>query len=330
MLDLDGTLFRGQRPTEGAVQALDSAPGRKVFITNNARRSADDVAAHLRELGFTAGPDNVATSGQSAARLLASQLAPGSPVLVVGTEALADEVTVAGLKPVWEFSDDPVAVVQGLSFDTSWSDLAEATLAIRSGALWVAANVDRTLPSERGLLPCNGSMVAALSAATDAEPQVAGKPSPALMKDAVRRGNYRTPLMVGDRMDTDIAGANAAGVPSMMVLTGVNSALDMVYAAARERPTYIGHDLRSLHQNKDMLEVAPQPAWYVEVDDTGVTVNSTGNRQAEDGLSIVRALAAAVWDANFDGRTFTIDAADDAAAEALESWCLMPEVDRVA
>ena len=114
----------------------------------------------------------------------------------------------------------------------------------------MAANVDLTLPTERGLLPGNGSMVAALQAATDAEPQVAGKPAPTLLLDALARGDFHAPLVVGDRLDTDIAGANAAELPSLMVLTGVNSARDAVYAMPEQRPTYIGHDLRSLHQSR--------------------------------------------------------------------------------
>ena len=156
---------------------------------------------------------------------------PGAPVLIVGTESLAAEVRNVGLKPVRLWSDDPVAVVQGHSPQTGWPDLAEAALAIRGGALWVAANVDLTLPSERGLLPGNGSMVAALRAATDREPQVAGKPQPTLLTDALARGNFRTPLVVGDRLDTDIAGANAAGLPSLLVLSGVSTADDTVRAA---------------------------------------------------------------------------------------------------
>ena len=131
-------------------------------------------------------------------------------MLIVGTEALANEIAAVGLRPVRRYDDDPVAVVQGLSTTIGWPDLAEAALAIRAGALWVAANVDLTLPTERGLLPGNGSMVAALRAATGAEPRVAGKPAPRLLTDAVARGDFRAPLVIGDRLDTDIEGANAA------------------------------------------------------------------------------------------------------------------------
>ena len=170
-----------------------------------------------------------------------------------------------GLKPVRQWSDGPVAVVQGHSPQTGWADLAEAALAIRGGALWVAANVDKTLPSERGLLPGNGAMVAALRAATDSEPLVAGKPEPTLLTDALARGKFRTPLVVGDRLDTDIAGANAAGLPSLHVLCGVSTAADTVRAAVGQRPNYIAEDLRSLYARADSLRIGPHPAWYVDV-----------------------------------------------------------------
>jgi HAD superfamily hydrolase (TIGR01450 family) len=322
LLDLDGTLFRGRRPTEGAVQTLAEVRSRAFFVTNNASRSAAEVAAHLTELGFTATADDVATSAQSAARLLADRLPAGSPVLIVGTDALADEVKAVGLLPVRRYDDDPVAVVQGLSMTTGWPDLAEAALAIRAGALWVAANVDPTLPTERGLLPGNGSMVAALRAATGAEPQVAGKPAPGLLTDAAARGDFRAPLVVGDRLDTDIEGANAARLPSLMVLTGVSSARDAVYADPVHRPTYIGHDLRSLHQDGEQLAVGPQPGWRVNVDERAVTVSGDGPDDG-DGLSIVRAVASAVWGTESDGRSINIEAADDRARAALQRWSLV-------
>jgi len=321
LIDLDGTVFRGASPTPGAVRSLDEVHGRKLFVTNNASRSADQVAAHLRELGFTATGADVVTSAQSAAHLLAGQLSPESPVLIVGTEALANEIASVGLRPVRRYDDDPVAVVQGLSTTIGWPDLAEAALAIRAGALWVAANVDPTLPTERGLLPGNGSLVAALRAATDAEPRVAGKPAPQLFQDAVARGDFRASLVVGDRLDTDIEGANAAKLPSLMVLTGVNTARDAVYAEPARRPTFIGHDLRSLHQDGEQLAVGPQPGWRVEVDDRAVTVGATGADDG-DGLSIVRAVASAIWGLQ-EGQQVRIEAADDRARDALQRWSLV-------
>ncbi|MGO9521144.1 HAD-IIA family hydrolase [Mycobacterium sp.] len=322
LIDLDGTLFRGARPTTGAVQTLDEVRTRKLYVTNNASRSAEEVAAHLRDLGFTATGDDVVTSAQSAAHLLASLLPTDSPVLIVGTEALANEVAAVGLRPVRRYDDDPVAVVQGLSTTIGWPELAEAALAIRAGALWVAANVDPTLPTERGLLPGNGSMVAALRTATGAEPRVAGKPAPRLLTDAVSRGDFRAPLVIGDRLDTDIEGANAAKLPSLMVLTGVNTALDAVYARPAHRPTYIGLDLRALHSDGKLLAVGPQPGWHVEVGAEAVTVSGNGTDDG-DGLSIVRAVASSVWGAGSDGSALRIAAADDRARDALRRWSLV-------
>ncbi|MEE2852257.1 MAG: HAD-IIA family hydrolase [Actinomycetota bacterium] len=324
LIDLDGTMFRGRRPTEGAVQALAQVRSRAYFVTNNASRSADEVAAHLTELGFTAVADDVATSAQSAARLLADRLPPDSPVLIVGTEALADEITAVGLRAVRSYDDGPAAVVQGLSQTIGWPELAEAALAIRDGALWVASNVDLTLPTERGLLPGNGSFVAALRAATGGEPEVAGKPAPGLLRDAAARGDFRDPLVVGDRLDTDIAGANAAELPSLMVLTGVNSARDAVYAKPAQRPTYIGNDLRSLHTDAGRLAVGPQPGWRVEAADAQITVSVDGADDDGDGLSIVRAVAAAVYARpDSDSGEVRIEAADDRARAALGRWSLV-------
>lgn len=332
LLDLDGTLFRGHSPTAGAVQTLQSldADGvRALFVTNNATRSADAVAAHLRELGFAATADDVVTSAQSAARMLSEMVPPGSPVLVVGTDALEGEVLEVGLRPVQSVAEQPVAVIQGLSMTVGWPELAEATLAIRSGALWVASNLDVTLPTERGLVPGNGSLVAAVRAATDTEPLVAGKPGTAIMRDAVQRSGCRQPLVVGDRLDTDIAGANAAGMPSLMVLTGVGTARDAVWAENSQRPTFLGADLRALRANADQLAIGAHPAWHIEIVDQTVSVSATGQPPGSDGLCVVRAVARSVWDAGV-GAELAIRAVDDTALAALERWSLSEPVDRLA
>lgn len=329
LLDLDGTVFRGNEPTTGAVETLAKIGSRVLFVTNNASRGPAEVAQHLREMGFSAEPDDIVTSAQSAAHLLAAQLPPGSPVLIVGTESLAAEVRGVYLKPVRLWSDEPVAVVQGHSTQTGWPDLAEAALAIRGGALWVATNVDLTLPSERGLLPGNGAMVAALRAATGSEPQVAGKPAPTLMEDALARGDFHTPLVVGDRLDTDIAGANAAGLPSLLVLSGVSTARDTVYAAPAQRPTFIAEDLRSLLGRPEQLRVGPHPAWHIDLGPRTVTVSATG-ADPHDDLSVVRATAHAAWRADFDGRPFALTAGDDTARHALQRWSLLNPPDRLA
>ena len=319
LLDLDGTVFRGHEPTAGAVDSLARLEARALYVTNNASRSAAEVAGHLQELGFNAHADDVVTSAQSAARLLASQLPVGAAVLVVGTDSLAAEIVAVGLTPVRTFDESPVAVVQGHNPETGWPILSEAALAIRAGALWVAANVDRTLPSERGLLPGNGSLVAALRTATDVEPQIAGKPAPTLMNDALARGEFTSPLVIGDRLDTDIEGANAAGLPSLMVLTGVNNAADMVHAAPGSRPDFVSEDLRALQTDAEDLRVAAHPAWQFRTDGSTITVQATG-ADAGDPLTIVRAAAHAVWAA---GRDVTLVAGDDTAGAALQRWSLL-------
>lgn len=330
LLDLDGTVFRGHAPTEGAVETLAGIGCRSLFVTNNATRSAAEVAEHLRQLGFTATPEDVVTSAQSAAHMLSQRLPAGAKVLVVGTEALAGEVTAVGLSPVRTFADEPVAVIQGLSQTIGWPDLAEAALAIRAGALWVATNLDATLPTERGLLPGNGSLVAAVRTATGEEPMVAGKPAPVLMFDALARGEFRTPLVVGDRLNTDIAGANAADLPSLMVLTGVNNARDAVFAIPEERPTYIGADLRSLLSDAESLAVAAHPAWKIEVGAESVTVTASGQDAGADGLSVVRAVARAIWDAPPSGTRLPLVAGNDVAHAELQRWSLLGDIDPLA
>lgn len=165
------------------------------------------MAVHLREIGFDATPQQVVTSAQAGARLVAEQVPAGSTVLVVGTDGLAAEVAEVGLVPTRTADDKPRAVVQGHSPHTDWASLSEAALAIAAGALWVATNVDPTLPNERGFLIGNGSMVAAVASATKAKPQVAGKPARPLLRDAIADVASEKPLVVGDRLDTDIEGS---------------------------------------------------------------------------------------------------------------------------
>ncbi|GGL45237.1 HAD-IIA family hydrolase [Nocardia jinanensis] len=248
LLDLDGTLYRGPAVIDGAPEALAGGTQRLVYVTNNASRSATTVAAHLAELGYSATEADVVTSAQAACRLLAERLAPGAEVLVVGSDDLAAEVKSAGLQPVRRATDTVAAVVQGHSPHTAWPDLAEASYAVRAGAVWVAANTDRTLPNERGLAPGNGAMVAALRAATDREPVVAGKPYPPLLEDALIRAETRAALVVGDRLDTDISGAQNVELDSLLVLTGVSTVDELAGLPEEALPTYIAESLDALDQ----------------------------------------------------------------------------------
>jgi len=217
-----------------------------IFVTNNASRPPGAVADQLTGLGVPALPAEVMTSAVAAADILAGEMDAGAAVLVVGGSGVTDALTAAGLRPVRSAEDHPAAVLQGFGPEVGWRDLAEASIALRAGARWVATNDDKTLPSPRGPLPGNGSLVAALRTATGLDPQVIGKPAPALFGAALRAGDGKRPLVVGDRLDTDIAGARAAGLPSLFVLSGVSTARDLIGADPAARPNHVGRDLRAL------------------------------------------------------------------------------------
>lgn len=302
LVDLDGTLYRGPEPVPGAAGAIRGAADRgvpTVYVTNNASRSPADVAAHLAGLDFPAGDGDVRTSSQAGATMLAEQLPAGAAVLVVGTAALADEVRARGLRVVGDAAG-AAAVVQGHSPDTGWRELAEAVVAIRAGALWVATNIDPTLPTERGPLPGNGSMVQVVRTASGAEPQVAGKPAARLLREA--QGEFRRPLVVGDRLDTDIEGANALGAPSLLVLTGVCDAAELLGAPPALRPHYVAADLAALTRRPDELVPGPRPGWQVRRDDGGLLLAGDGAGSAEPALDALRALCAGAWDGGPPGR----------------------------
>jgi HAD superfamily hydrolase (TIGR01450 family) len=241
-----------------AVRAARAVGLRPAFVTNNASRSPDAVAEHLNRLEIQAAPDDVVTSAQAVGRWLRRELPAGSAVLVVGTDDLAAEVRAAGMHVVSSADDEPAAVAQGLSQQTSWQDLAEAAVALRAGARWVAGNTDSTLPSTRGPLPGNGAFVAALALVTGRQPVVVGKPEPELHRASVERVGARRPLVVGDRLDTDVLGAVRGGADSLLVLTGVVTVVELLAAPVGSRPTYVARDLRGL--------LEPQPAVHVDLE----------------------------------------------------------------
>jgi hypothetical protein len=181
-------------------------------------------------------------------------------VLVVGGEGVLAALTEAGLVPVWSADDTPVAVLQGWGFDLTWQQLNEAAIAIHRGAHWVATNTDLTRPTDRGLVPGNGAAVAAVAMAVPVTPEVAGKPYRPLLDDTVARIGARRPVFVGDRLDTDIAGAVNAGLDSMLVLTGSHGAADLLVAGPGERPSHLGSDLRALLE-PPLVATAEDEGW---------------------------------------------------------------------
>ena len=249
MLDLDGVVYIGTSAVPGAVDALTAAREagmRLAFLTNNASRSAGDVAAHLRELDIEADEDDVVTAAQAVAHVVADAVPAGSAVLLVGGEGLQIPLEERGLRCVTSLDDDPVAVVQGFHPDVGWRDLAEAAYAIESGLPWFVSNTDLTIPTARGIAPGNGSLVQAVRHATGATPTVAGKPERALFDETLERIAADRPLMVGDRLDTDIDGAINAGIDSLAVLSGVTTLREVAALPPDRRPTFVGPDLSAL------------------------------------------------------------------------------------
>ena len=297
LVDLDGVVYIGPDVVPGAAGSLSQAgvAGMRVaFVTNNAARTPEAVAAHLRDLGVAAEPDDVVTSAQAAATLVAERVPTGARVLVVGGDGLRAALTERGLRPVASADDDPAAVVQGFAPEVGWSLLTEGVIAVRRGLPWVASNLDLTIPTARGLAPGNGALVGVVAAVTGATPVVAGKPELALHEEAVRRTGAQRPLVVGDRLDTDIEGANRAGADSLLVLTGVTSPGDLVCAPAPRRPSFVAEDL-------DAGLLAPHP--LVQVRDGAWTCGGwTARRDAAwraEGtgprIDALRALCAGVW-----------------------------------
>ncbi|WP_201522163.1 HAD-IIA family hydrolase [Gulosibacter hominis] len=305
LVDLDGVVYRGANAVPHAVEALNAASDRGTrvgYITNNASRTDADVAEHLRTLGLRTEAQDVVTSPQAAVRLLSEQVPTGSLVLVVGGAGLVDELVKAGYRVTRQAADEPDAVLQGFAPDVNWLQLAEASYALRRDIPWIATNQDWTIPREQGIAPGNGTLVSAVHTATQKMAQVAGKPETALFTAAQERFGVAHPLMIGDRLDTDIRGANRAGIASALVLTGIDQAKQLFASGPEDRPDYIIRDLRSLTEPYPKVEVSVQPELVearvrksrVVLDGISLRVRSAGN----DEVDLLRAACAAIWNSD--------------------------------
>lgn len=273
LLDLDGTVWEGGRAIDGAVEAINSATDagiRGIYVTNNAMRGPEVVAEKLRGIGLTATEDDVVTSALAAIDMAAEMLEPGDRVYVVGTDSFKELASRAGYTVVDSADDEPKAVLHGMNPNAGWRELSEAALAIRAGARYFVSNLDTTLPTERGLMVGNGSMVAAVISATGARPYSAGKPGSAMFHSAATRINASTPLAVGDRLDTDIEGGNAAGMDTFQVLTGVSGQLALLEARKEQRPTYIAESLTDLTKSREELMPGAQGGFTARIDGNDV------------------------------------------------------------
>ncbi|MFJ6652753.1 HAD-IIA family hydrolase [Microbacterium sp. NPDC091313] len=303
LADLDGVVYAGPGAIPHAVASLQRAEqegARLGFITNNASRTDASVAGHLTDLGLRVAAEQVVTSPQAAMRLLAERVPAPATILVVGGEGLVVEVERAGYTVTRSAEDSPAAVVQGFAPEVGWTQLAEAAYALQTpedegGIPWIATNTDWTIPQARGIAPGNGTLVSAVHTAVGRLATVAGKPETPIFTEAVARFRARSPLFIGDRLDTDIQGSSRAGIRSALVLTGIDRPKHVLAAPADARPDFLLSDLR------DLFEPYPRTVSSggrtsvgratVAIDGADLRVVSSGDRP----IDLLRAAAAAVW-----------------------------------
>ncbi|MGH3445764.1 MAG: HAD-IIA family hydrolase [Nocardioidaceae bacterium] len=267
LVDLDGVVYVGAEPVPGAAESLTRAAAagmRVLYVTNNASRPPSTVAVHLNALGVPAQAEDVVSSAQAAARMLADRLPAGAAVFVIGGAGLFQALADRGLRGVQtagdtgdtgDMGDTVAAVVSGYHPDLTWSTISTGAMLVSDGLPWVAANTDATLPLPTGFGPGNGALVEVVRRFAGRDPLVAGKPQTPLFEEALRRSGPGRTLMVGDRLETDIEGATAAGLDSLLVLTGVTGIEELLAAPQRLRPTYLAPDLSGLgtaHERPDL------------------------------------------------------------------------------
>ena len=316
LADLDGVVYAGANPIPHAVESLNrAAQGIRVgYVTNNASRTDESVASHLRDLGLDVVAHDVVTSPQAAMSLLRELAPAGSTILVVGGEGLTREVAKAGFVVTDSALDDPAAVIQGFSPELGWKHLAEASFALNArkpgaseGIPWIATNMDWTIPVARGVAPGNGTLVSAVHLAVGRLPVVAGKPELPIFDEAKRRFATDNMLFIGDRLDTDVKGADAAGMKSALVLTGIDHAKQALAAPPGSRPTYILDDLRQLHE--PYPEAVTHADGSVSVGEAHVVkrgMELVVTREGAHPLDAIRAACTLVWDSGLAIFGFTV------------------------
>ena len=245
LFDLDGVLYRGDRAIEAApptMAALRTKGIRVVFLTNNSSRTPEQVAAKLRSHDIRADPGEVVTSALATAELLAGR--GGGRAFVIGMDGVREALAGAGIEVLDGEPEAADLVVVGFDGDATYGRLKTASLLVERGARLVATNADASFPAADGLWPGAGALLAVVTTTTGAEPEIVGKPFAPLFESGLRRGGGGRPLVVGDRLDTDIEGASNLGWDTMLVLTGVSTRAEA--EAGPVRPTVIAQDVSAL------------------------------------------------------------------------------------
>jgi 4-nitrophenyl phosphatase len=246
IIDMDGVLYLGDTPLPGLVAFFDFLSERGIrfqLVTNNSTLTPAMYAAKMAGMGVMVQESDVLTSSIATADYLADRHPRGSRVYAIGEEGLKDALQRAGfvLSRI-----DPVAVIVGFDRDITYAKLREATLLIRAGVPFVATNPDRTLPVPEGQVPGTGTLLAALTAATDQEPLIIGKPAPLLMEQAMARMGAvpETTAAIGDRPETDMLSAQRAGILCVLTLAGATDRSRL--ATFDIRPDLVLDDIQAL------------------------------------------------------------------------------------
>ena len=296
LLDLDGCVYRGGKGIVGAVEFLAASDVPRGFITNNSARTAEQIAQQLVGFGLAVQPTEIFGSAQVAATLLQRELPAGAAVLVIGGDGLRTAVEAVGLRALSHGRDEtPAAVVQGFSPKITWEDLAEAAYAVAAGAPWYASNNDWTIPLERGVAPGNGTLVSAVHTATGTFPKFAGKPAPEIFWLAQRGLGLEKPLVIGDRLDTDVRGAHAAGMSAALVLSGIDGPKALFAASKEDRPEFILEHLGRVAEPYPELRATKYGyrCGKAEVELLHSRLTLVAGRPGD--IDVIRAASAVVW-----------------------------------
>ncbi len=254
IIDMDGVLWKGRQPLPGFIEFFKLLRDLQlpfILATNNATLTQHQYISKFAKMGVSVSRNEILTSSMATALYLSEQTEPkSSKIFVIGEDGARQPLIEQGFTLVESFQNPKDSgadyVVCGLDRKLTWEKLATATLFIRAGAKFIATNADTTLPTERGTLPGNGSILAALQAATDIHPTVIGKPKPIMYQQAIRflGSTLENTVAIGDRLDTDILGAVNTKIRSIMVLTGISSKEDL--NSVDFKPTWIVPDIRNI------------------------------------------------------------------------------------
>ncbi len=248
IIDMDGVLYRGNTPIQGAREFLVFLRQMGmpfILLTNNSTRTAKQYVAKLARMGIEAAEEDILTAAEAAAIYLARVAPPGTKVYAIGEDGVRVELEKQGF--VLSDNPDVAYVVAGLDRHFTYAKMATATLAIRAGARFIGTNPDKTFPSEVGLMPGAGAVLAAIEAATDTAPLIIGKPQPAIFELALEklRAEPETTAVIGDRLDTDILGGRQLGMLTILVLSGVTEARQLANSSLA--PDLIYDDIAALY-----------------------------------------------------------------------------------